>query len=114
MGAFFYRIYEFLFSFSNPPPVVHRPHVPERYTIRFVPASAAVTSAGNLAPTSTVRSVISPVNNSVSPVISSRVFVPAELPARYAIAFVPAVSASDFDASIPPVMPVPGPVSSSD
>ena len=47
--------------------------------------------------------------------ILSRVFVPAELPARYAIAFLPAVSASDSDASIVvnPVMPVPGPVSSS-
>ena len=24
LGAFFYRVYEFLFSFSNPPPIVHR------------------------------------------------------------------------------------------
>ena len=31
LGAFFYRVYEFLFSFSNPPPIVHRPCVPARY-----------------------------------------------------------------------------------
>ena len=34
-----YRIYEFLFSFSNPPTILHRPCVPARYAIRFVPAS---------------------------------------------------------------------------
>ena len=39
LGAFFYRIYEFLSTFSDPPPVVHRPHVPARYAIKFVPAS---------------------------------------------------------------------------
>ena len=39
LGAFFFRIYEFLFTFSDPPPVVHRPHVPARYAIKFVPAS---------------------------------------------------------------------------
>ena len=37
LGAFFYRIYEFLYTFSDPPPVIHRPHVPERYAIKFVP-----------------------------------------------------------------------------
>ena len=39
LGAFFFRIYEFLFTFSDPPLVVHRPHVPARYAIKFVPAS---------------------------------------------------------------------------
>ena len=86
LGAFFYRIYEFLFTFSNPPPVIHRPHVPERYTIKFTPAA--------------VQSVNS-VSRSASPVISSHVFVPAELPARYAIAFVPAVSAFAASGYVP-------------
>ena len=38
LGAFFYRVYEFLFSFSNPPPIIHRPSVPDpaRYVINFV------------------------------------------------------------------------------
>ena len=76
MGAFFFRIYEFLFTLSNPPPVIHRPRVPERYTIKFVPAASTPAF-------------------SVSPVMSPRaVFVPAELPPRYAIKFVPAVNAS--------------------
>ena len=37
LGAFFYRVYEFLFTFSDPPPVIHKPHVPARYAIHFVP-----------------------------------------------------------------------------
>ena len=41
LGAFFYRIYEFLFTLDNPPPVIHKPQLPERYTIRFVPATGA-------------------------------------------------------------------------
>ena len=85
LGAFFYRIYEFLFALSNPPLVVHRPHVPERYAIRFVPA-AALPAVGSPA--------LSPLSlPAVSlPVLDS--FVPAELPARYAINFVPASSVS--------------------
>ena len=85
LGAFFFRIYEFLFTFSNPPPVIHRPHVPERYTVKFVPA------------------VVSAI--SVSPVMSPRVVVPAELPARYAIDFVPAVGSvlASTSVSAPPV-----------
>ena len=55
LGAFFYRVYEFLFTFPNPPPVIHRPHIPERYAIRFVPATGV-------------------------PVLPQPVFVPAELP----------------------------------
>ena len=82
MGAFFFRIYEFLFTLSNPPPVTHRAHVPERYTIKFIPAAAS--------PSQSVNSV----SHSVSPLISHP-FVPAELPARYAIVFVPAISAVD-------------------
>ena len=31
LGVFFYRIYEFLFSFSNPAPVIHNPSVPAGY-----------------------------------------------------------------------------------
>ena len=80
LGAFFFRIYEFLFTLSNPPPVIHRPHVPERYTIKFVPAAVFPSQS------------VSSVSRSASPVVSSRVFVPAELPARYAIAFVPSTS----------------------
>ena len=45
LGAFFYRIYEFLFSFSNPPSIVHRPRVPARYTIKFIPALSSDVSA---------------------------------------------------------------------
>ena len=41
LGAFFYCVYEFLFSFSNPPPIVHRPCVLARYAIRFVPAASS-------------------------------------------------------------------------
>ena len=40
---------------------------------------------------------------SVLTVISSHVFVPAELPARYAIAFAPAVPASDSFPFVPAV-----------
>ena len=81
LGAFFYRVYEFLFSFSNPPPVVHRPHLPERYAIRFVPATAA------------------PASVSV-PVISFVSAPAAFVPPRYAIAFVPALY------TVPPALPV--------
>ena len=38
---FFYRVYEFLFSFSNPPPIIYRPFVLARYAINFVRASTA-------------------------------------------------------------------------
>ena len=55
--------------------MVHRPHVPERYTIKFVPAA---------------------VLSSASPVISSR--LSSFVPAASAISFVPVVSASDSDA----------------
>ena len=43
LGAFFYRVYEFLYTHTNPPPVIHRPHLPERYAIRFVPATGVPT-----------------------------------------------------------------------
>ena len=87
LGAYFYRVYEFLFSFSNLPPVIHSPHIPERYTIRFVPATG-------------ISSFSSP---SASPVIPSHVFVPTELPARYAITFVPpsAFAASGYVPFVP-------------
>ena len=91
LGAFFFRIYEFLFTLSNPPPVIHRPHVPERYTIKFIPAAVS--------PSQSINSV----SRSASPVFSSHLFVPAELPARYAIAFVPAVSASNSVPFVPDV-----------
>ena len=58
LGAFFYRVYEFLYTHTNPPPVIHRPHLPERYAIRFVPATGVPTSS----------SVI-PVKVHVSPVV---------------------------------------------
>ena len=41
-GVFFYRIYEFLFSFSNPSPVIHNPSVPARYVIKFVRPSSVI------------------------------------------------------------------------
>ena len=75
LGGFFFRIYEFLFTFPNPPPVVHRPHVPERYTIKFVPAQS-----------------VNPVSRLASPVISS--------PAASAISFVSAVSPAVSDYSV--------------
>ena len=85
LGAFFYRVYEFLFSFSNPPPIVHRPCLPARYTIKFVPATNSVISP---VITASTNSVISPViiSSAASPVIvastdysvvSSVNFVPA-------------------------------------
>ena len=82
LGAFFFRIYEFLFTLSNPPPVIYRPQVPERYTIKFVPA--AIPS----------QSVI-PVSRSVSPVISSSVN-PVISSAIAFVSFVSVISASDF------------------
>ena len=87
MGAFFYRVYEFLFTFSNPPPVVHRPHIPERYAVRFVPATG-------------VPSQLSSPDDPVP------VFVPAELPSRYAINFLAAntVSADSVYASASPAL----------
>ena len=84
LGAFFFRIYEFLFTFSNPPPVIHRPHVPPRYAINFVPAVSFVSSASSVIASAPV--VDSSVNASAS------VFVPVELPPRHAINFVPAMS----------------------
>ena len=62
LGAFFYRIYEFLFTFSDPPPVIHRPHVPVRYAIKIVLAAAVSITPPVLS------SVISP---SIVPVIVS-------------------------------------------
>ena len=63
--------------------MIHRPHIPERYTIKFVPA------------------VISAI--SVSPIISPRIFVPAELPAHYAVGFVPAIGSVLPSKSVSPV-----------
>ena len=89
LGAFFYRIYEFLFTFIDPPPVVHRPHIPERYAIRFVPAAGVppvtafsaspststdfsfVSSANFVVPVVTGYSVVSSVNLVSPPVIVS-------------------------------------------
>ena len=69
LGAFFYRVYEFLFSFSNPPPIVHRPCVPARYAIKFVPATnlvispiAPVITSSAASVASTDYSVVSSVN----------------------------------------------------
>ena len=71
LGAFFYRVYEFLFSFSNPPPVVHRPHLPERYAIRFVPATTAPVSPPSPVPAASVSFPLSVVLSSSSSVSSS-------------------------------------------
>ena len=72
LGAFFYRVYEFLFSFANSPPIIHRPLVPARYAVNFVPA---VTAMPAFPFTSTV---LSPSSSSVSTdysVVSSVNFV---------------------------------------
>ena len=69
LGAFFFRIYEFLFTFSNPPPVIHRPHVPERYTIKFVPAVGLISVSPVMSPHAFVSAF-----DSVAPVISSSEF----------------------------------------
>ena len=71
LGAYFYRVYEFLFSFSNPPPIVHKPHVPARYAINFVPAAAAI-PVTNL---SVNRSVFSSATSTDYSVVSSVNFV---------------------------------------
>ena len=44
LGASFYRVYEFLLSFSNPPPIVHRPFVPSRCAINLVRPSTIIAS----------------------------------------------------------------------
>ena len=86
LGAFFFRIYEFLFTISNP---IHRPHVPERYAIKFVPAAAvsALPPVFSLQPTSVISSSVHSVS-AVPPddsvidysVISSVNFVPTAFP----------------------------------
>ena len=53
LGVFFYRIYVFLFSFSNPSPVIHNLSVPARYAIKFVRPSSVISVDSS--------SVISPV-----------------------------------------------------
>ena len=78
LGAFFYRVYEFLYTLANPPPVIHRPHIPARYAIRFVPATGAPTLSQPAFP----------------------VFVPAEPPPRHATSFVAANAVSSTDFSI--------------
>ena len=114
LGAFFYRVYEFLFSFSNPPPIVHRPCVPARYAIKFVPATNSVISispviissvASPITVASTDYSVVSSVNfvpavpsSSSSPssypcIVSSVNFVPADA--------VPSSSASSSTCIVP-------------
>ena len=88
LGASFFRIYEFPFSFSNPPPVVHRPVVPDRYAIKFVAASdipsfprASSVVPSLVTPTTNFPAVVPYVAPAVSPidysVISSINFVPA-------------------------------------
>ena len=88
LGAFFYRVYEFLFSFANPPPVIHRPLVPARYAINFVPAAAAkpvfpFTSnpSSSSSSASTDYSVVSSVNfvhpSAVTNFLGANTFVPA-------------------------------------
>ena len=63
LGAFFYRVYDFFFSFSNPPPIIHRPCVPARYAIKFVPAScpSVVTRADSVIIDHSVVPPVSPV-----------------------------------------------------
>ena len=90
LGAFFYRIYEFLFTLDNPPPVIHRPHLPERYAIRFVPAAGGPVSSHdpvnvnpviNFASVPPVAVVASSVVSSGYSVVSSANFVVASSPA---------------------------------
>ena len=77
LGAFFYRIYEFLFSFPNPPPIIHRPLVPARYAIKFVPSRSDVSNyadVSSFAPAVVVSSPVGPVadvQSSATSVISS-------------------------------------------
>ena len=71
LGAFFYRIYEFLFSFTDQTPVIHKPTVPDRYLIKFVPASSVSAPAVNSADS---PSVITPVI--ASPVATASPVVP--------------------------------------
>ena len=86
LGAFFFRNYEFLISFANPPSVIHRPSVPARYAINFVPAAvtlpafhltSTVLSPSSSTPVSTDYSVVSLVDF-VRPSVSSstRYYIP--------------------------------------
>ena len=77
LGAFFFRIYEFLYTFSNPPPVIHRPRVPERYAIKFVPAR----SVNPVMPSVLTSSLVPPFS---PPAISA--------PSHYASSFIAASS----------------------
>ena len=70
LGAFFYLVYEFLYAFSNPPPVIHSPFVPARYAIKFVAADipdvfCVVSPASSVVPNSCFASA------TVSPVVVS-------------------------------------------
>ena len=58
----------FFFSFSNPPPIIHRPLVPARYTINFVRASTSDVSSAvsSVAPVAAVPVVQSPVTSAFS------------------------------------------------
>ena len=79
LGAFFYRVYEFFFSFSNPPPIIHRPSVPARYVINFVPATNAFSSSPSTVVTSASSPVVTDdfvsVASTAYSVVSSVVFV---------------------------------------
>ena len=84
-------MYEFLFSFSNPPPIVHSPCVPARYVINFVPASSVISVSS--APVSIVSS---PVVGPVSPVILSSAVTSSSYSVVSSANFVLPVSSATF------------------
>ena len=97
LGAFFYRVYEFFFSFSDPPPIVHRPCLPARYAIKFIPATNLVIPIAPAIMSSAGSPII--IASTDYSVVSSANFVPAaavSLSSDYSIVssvnFVPATS----------------------
>ena len=57
IGIFFYRIYEFLYSFSNASPVNHTPSFLVRYVINFIRPSSVISRS--VSPASQYRSGLS-------------------------------------------------------
>ena len=103
LESFFCHLYEF----HNPVPVAPAfvpAELPPRYAINFIPAVPSVpvsASPANLNHVISTPYVIPTAFNPVTaPILSTPSFVPAGLPARYAIDFVPAVS-SDSVMSVP-------------
>ena len=95
LGAFFYRVYEFLFSFTNQPPVIHRPFVPARYVINFVPAVTAMLAFPF------TSALLSPSSSTDYSVVSSVNFVRPSSPDHSVASSAPVISTSSIYSVVP-------------